>query len=359
MRTALALAARGLGRVAPNPAVGCVLVKRGRILARGWTQDGGRPHAEIEALNRAGAAARGACAYVTLEPCAHHGRTRPCAEELVSAGISRCVVALEDPDPRVSGAGLALLRKAGIEVVLGPGAEAAGEINAGYLLHRRAGRPLVTLKLAATLDGRIATKSGESRWITGDAARAYGQLLRARHDAVLIGSGTAIADNPRLSVRLAGLEAASPVKVILDGRLRLPLTHDFVIRAKKQPSWLLTRADAERTRRAAYQESGVEVITLDQDRDGGLSLRAALRKLGERGITRVLVEGGSHLAAGLLKLDLVERLVWIRAPRVIGGDGLPAVAGFGLEGLAETPFFSLYESHRLGEDLVECYHRLR
>ena len=191
MRAALALAGRGLGRVAPNPAVGCILVKDGRVVGRGWTQPGGRPHAETEALRRAGAAARGACAYVTLEPCAHHGQTPPCAEALIAAGIARCVVALEDPDPRVDGGGLARLRDAGIEVEVGPGASAAADLNAGYLSQRQAGRPLITLKLATTLDGRIATKRGASRWITGEAARARAHLLRVRHDAVLVGSGTA------------------------------------------------------------------------------------------------------------------------------------------------------------------------
>jgi diaminohydroxyphosphoribosylaminopyrimidine deaminase/5-amino-6-(5-phosphoribosylamino)uracil reductase len=242
MRAALALARRGLGRVAPNPAVGCVLVKDGRVVGRGWTQAGGRPHAETEALARAGEAARGATAYVTLEPCSHHGKTPPCAESLIAAGISRSVVALEDPDPRVSGSGLTLLREAGIAVDTGLLAEAAAEVNAGYLMRTRTGRPLVTLKLATTLDGRIATRAGESRWITGPLARARAHLLRAESDAVLVGSGTAVTDNPRLDVRLPGLEGRSPLRVLLDGRLRLPLTHDLT------PAWSFSRC--RRTPRA-------------------------------------------------------------------------------------------------------------
>ncbi|MHA1599955.1 MAG: bifunctional diaminohydroxyphosphoribosylaminopyrimidine deaminase/5-amino-6-(5-phosphoribosylamino)uracil reductase RibD [Alphaproteobacteria bacterium] len=355
MQAALALARRGLGLVAPNPAVGCVLVRDGRVVGRGWTQPGGRPHAETEALRRAGSAARGACAYVTLEPCSHHGKTPPCAEALVAAGISRCVVALEDPDPRVDGGGLAHLRTSGIDVVVGPGAAAAADINAGYLVQRRQGRPLVTLKLATTLDGRIATKSGASQWITGEAARARAHLLRACHDAVMVGSGTAVLDNPRLDVRLDGLAATSPVRVVLDGRLRLPLTHDLVRRARQQPTWLITRDQADRDRVEAYEGAGVEVMTVDTDADGRLSLQSALTALGQRGLTRVLVEGGGAVAAGLLRLGLVDRLAWFRSPRVIGGDGLPAIAGFGLVELAEAPAFVLTDLMNVGNDMLETY----
>ena len=355
MQAALSLARRGLGQVAPNPAVGCVLANDGRVVGRGWTQPGGRPHAETVALRQAGNAARGACAYVTLEPCAHHGETPPCAEALAAAGISRCVVALEDPDPRVDGGGLAYLRANGIDVVVGPGAANATDINAGYLLQRRQGRPLVTLKLATTLDGRIATKSGASKWITGEAARARAHMLRASHDAVLVGSGTAVLDNPRLDVRLEGLAAASPVRVVLDGRLRLPLTHDLVRRARQQPTWLITRAQSDRDRVAAYEGAGVEVMAVGTDTDDRLSLQAALAALGQRGLTRVLVEGGGAVAAGLLRLGLVDRLAWFRAPRIIGGDGLPAIAGFGLVELSEAPAFVLTDLMNVGNDVLETY----
>ena len=228
MAGALALARRGLGRVAPNPAVGCVLVKDGHIIGRGWTLNGGRPHAETEALRRAGSAAKGATAYVTLEPCAHHGKTGPCAEALVAAGIARAVVAIEDPDPRVSGKGIAILQRAGIAVTMGVGQAAAAAINEGFFRRVRDRRPLFTLKLATSLDGRIATHTGESRWITGEKARAQAHLLRAEHDAVLIGSDTALIDDPKLTCRLPGLERVSPLRIVLDGRLRLPLTHDLV-----------------------------------------------------------------------------------------------------------------------------------
>lgn len=363
MQAALTLARRALGSVAPNPAVGCVLVRDGRVLARGWTQPGGRPHAEREALDRAAIAdperrARGATAYVTLEPCAHHGKTPPCADALVEAGIARCVVALEDPDPRVAGTGLARLRAAGIAVELGLSAEPAAALNAGFLRRLSHGRPLVALKLATSLDGRIATLSGESRWITGQAARDRAHLLRAHYDAVLVGSGTAVADNPRLDVRLPGLAARSPVRVVLDGRLRLPLTHDLVARAGSQPTILVTRAANDRDRLAAYRGAGVEVATVPHDADGHLSLEAALAVLGQRGITRLLVEGGGNVAAGLIRAGLVDVLLWFRAPTVIGGDGTPALSGFGLEHLAEAPGFERHSVDALGADLVESYRRV-
>src|SRR5437763_13233042 len=224
MRAAFALARRALGRSWPNPAVGCVLVKDRRVVGRGWTQPGGRPHAETEALKRAGGRAAGATAYVSLEPCSHHGQTGPCAEALIGAGIVRAVVAMEDPDPRVAGRGLTLLGDSGIAVNLGVGEEEARDINAGFLLRLAKNRPLVTLKLAMTLDGRIATHTGESRWITGEPARARSHLMRAQNDAVMVGSGTVLADDPLLNVRLPGLERYSPLRIVLDGRLRLPLT---------------------------------------------------------------------------------------------------------------------------------------
>jgi diaminohydroxyphosphoribosylaminopyrimidine deaminase/5-amino-6-(5-phosphoribosylamino)uracil reductase len=363
MAAALALARRGLGRVAPNPAVGCVLVRGGRVLARGWTQPGGRPHAEAAALARAARAdpehgARGATAYVTLEPCSHHSRTPPCAEALIEAGIARCVVAHEDPNPKVAGRGIARLREAGVQVDIGLMAEAASEDNAGFLLRIESGRPLVALKLASSLDGQIATRSGESRWITGEAARARSHLLRARFDAVLVGSGTAVADNPRLDVRLAGLADRAPLRIVLDGRLRLPLTHDLVTRAGEQPTCLVTRAGNDTDRLGAYRSAGVEVLTVADDSDGRLSLGAALQALGERGVTRLLVEGGGHVAAGLMRAGLVDRLIWFRAARVIGGDGMPAVTGFGLEHLAEAPGFTRISVEAVGEDVVETYARL-
>jgi len=358
MVAALALARRGVGQVAPNPAVGCVLVKAGRVVGRGWTQPGGRPHAETEALGRAGTAAEGATAYVTLEPCAHHGKTPPCAEAMIAGRIARCVVALEDPDPRVAGKGLEMLRAAGIVVDLGLLEREAAALNAGYLLRQRSRRPQVTLKLAATLDGRIATAGGASRWITGPAARQWAHRLRAESDAVLVGGGTALADDPRLDVRLPGLAAHAPLRVVLNGRLRLPTTHDLVARASAQATCLVTRPGGDPARLSAYRTAGVELIEVVDDADGRLSLPATLEALAERGINELLVEGGGQVAAALLRADLVDRLVWFRAPKVIGGDGLPAVAELGLESLDLAPRFTRVAVDRAGDDLVETYRRL-
>jgi diaminohydroxyphosphoribosylaminopyrimidine deaminase/5-amino-6-(5-phosphoribosylamino)uracil reductase len=344
----------------PNPAVGCVVVREeadGAVVGRGWTQPGGRPHAETEALRRAGAAARGAIAYVSLEPCAHAGKTPPCAEALIAAGIARVVAAVEDPDPRVSGRGIAKLRAAGIRVDIGACAEAAADLNAGFFLRVREGRPLVSLKLATSLDGRIATRAGDSRWITGEAARRRAQLLRATHDAILIGSGTALADDPALTCRLPGLLDQSPVRVVLDGRLRLPDSAKLLATAREVPTWIMTATSSAGARRAALERAGAEVIAVPAGPDGRLSLREALRALGERGITRLLAEGGSAVAAGLLRDDLVDRVYWFRSTSIIGGDGLAAAAALGAERLADAKQFSRTDTEAIGADVLETLQR--
>jgi diaminohydroxyphosphoribosylaminopyrimidine deaminase/5-amino-6-(5-phosphoribosylamino)uracil reductase len=357
MRAAITLALRGLGRSWPNPAVGCVLVKEGRVVGRGWTQPGGRPHAETEALARAGERAAGATAYVSLEPCSHHGKTGPCAEALIAAGIARAVVALEDPDPRVAGRGLALLRAKGIGLTLGVGESEAREVNAGFFMRLAKHRPLVTLKLAMTLDGRIATHSGESRWITGEAARARAHLMRVEHDGVMVGSGTVLADDPLLNVRLPGLEQYSPLRIVLDGRMRLPLTSSLVVGARQTPTWLVTLPGGEKHRRQAYVDCGLEVIDVHANPEGAIDLSLVMNRLAERGLTRLLVEGGARLAAALLRDGLVDRLAIFRAPSLIGGDGLPAASGFGLEHLADMPGFLPMDSVELGQDRLETYRR--
>lgn len=352
MRAALALARRGLGAAWPNPAVGCVIADAGRVVGRGWTQPGGRPHAETEALRRAGAGARGAAAYVSLEPCSHWGRTPPCADALILAGVRRVVVAIEDPDPRVAGSGIARLRAAGIAVETGLCAEEAAEINAGFLTRQRLGRPLVTLKLATSLDGRIATRTGASQWITGLPARERGQALRADHDAIMVGTGTVLADDPQLTCRLPGLGQRSPVRVVLDRRLRIPLRARLIAGARQTPTWVLTLASADPARREAFLAAGASLIDADPDPAGRIDLAAALAALGRRGITRLLVEGGAHLAAALLRAGLVDRLAWFHAPLLIGADGTPAIAALGLDTLAGAPGFVPVSIEAVGDDML-------
>lgn len=353
-RAALGLARRAMGTTAPNPPVGCVLVNGGRVVGRGHTQPGGRPHAEAVALARAGTAARGATAYVTLEPCAHHGQTPPCAEALIAAGIARVVVGPEDPDSRVAGRGLAVLQAADVVVEVAPPdlIAAAAAIMAGFLTRVRLGRPAVTVKLAASLDGRLATQRGESHWITGPVARREGHLLRAEHDAVMVGARTAAADDPKLDVRVRGLDDRTPASVVVDGHLRLPLTSALVMAAAKRPVVILTRADADPRRRTAYEDCGVRVLPLPPDAHGMVDLGAGLRALAELGVDSVLVEGGGRLIATLIAEGLVDRIEWFEAGVLIGGDGVPAVAGLSVRSMDEAPRLKLLRRAAVGNDAV-------
>jgi diaminohydroxyphosphoribosylaminopyrimidine deaminase/5-amino-6-(5-phosphoribosylamino)uracil reductase len=358
MAAACALARRGLGRVWPNPAVGCVILDAsGRVVGRGWTRPGGRPHAETEALNMAGAQAKGGTAYVTLEPCSHHGETPPCADALINAGIRRVVSSMSDPDPRVHGTGFKRLREAGIEVVEGVGLKEAEAINEGFFRKIRTGRPLVVLKAATTLDGRIATGSGESQWITGEVARARSHLLRSQFDAIMVGIGTAAADNPTLTCRLPGLTNRSPVRIVVDGRRRLSLTSNLVVSARRQPTWLVSLAGGHDARYEAFVSAGVEIIEASPDKSGQPDLATVMKKLAERGLSRILVEGGSRLSAALLRDDLVDRIYWFRAPGIIGGDGLPVAAPFGVSKLDAMARFVRDDASSLGIDLLETYSR--
>jgi diaminohydroxyphosphoribosylaminopyrimidine deaminase/5-amino-6-(5-phosphoribosylamino)uracil reductase len=355
MALALSLGRRGLGHVWPNPAVGCVIVNDGRIVGRGWTQEGGRPHAEVVALAQAGAQARGATAHVTLEPCAHHGKSPPCADALVAAGVKRVVVALTDPDPRVNGTGIARLRAAGVEVVEGVLADAARADQAGFLSRVTTGRPMVTLKLATSFDGRIATASGESRWITGPAARHEVHALRMRHDAVMIGAGTARADDPVLNVRGMG-HVHQPVRVVLARNLDLPRHGRLAASAREMPLWLLHGEDADAAAIAAWRDLGAELFPVPVVA-GQLDLAAALAALGGRGLTRVMCEGGGGLAASLLKTGVVDRLVGFTAGLAMGAEGRPAIAALGLGELAEAPRFRLAETRAIGGDVMHVWQR--
>lgn len=359
MKIALTLAQRGLGRVWPNPAVGCVIVKDDTVVGRGWTQPGGRPHAETEALARAGEAAKDATAYVTLEPCSHFGKTPPCADALISAGIKRVVVALEDPDPRVSGNGIKKLKDAGLDVTINVCRDEALKINEGFFLKVLKKRPLFTMKVATTLDGKIAVHTGESQWITEATTRMQGHLLRANHDAIMVGIGTATDDNPQLTCRLPGLTDYSPVRIIVDRRMRLPLTNHLVTHAAQIPTWMFTLGDQDDIRAQAYREAGIELITPPDthNHQGGITLTWVAEELALRGLTRVLVEGGSHLAAAMFRRNLVDRLCWMHAPRVMGHDGIPAVQAFGIDHLEDTPFFDRQSQFSSGEDQVEFFRR--
>lgn len=355
MALALALGARGLGQVWPNPAVGCVIVKDGAVLGRGWTQPGGRPHAETGALAQAGAAARGATAYVSLEPCAHHGQTPPCAAALVTAGVARVVTALTDPDPRVAGRGHAMLRAAGIAVTEGVMADEARRAQAGFLTRVTRGRPLLTLKLATSLDGRIATAAGESHWITGPEARRAVHALRMRQDAVMVGGGTARADDPRLTVRDMGA-ARQPVRVIAARDLDLPEAGALAASVAEAPLWLLHGAGAPAARRAAWQGRGARLLDV-AEAGGTLDPAAMLAALGAAGLTRVLCEGGGQLAAALLAAGLVDEIVTFGAGLMLGAEGRAAVGPLGLARLAEASRFVLDGVAPVGGDVMARWRR--
>jgi diaminohydroxyphosphoribosylaminopyrimidine deaminase/5-amino-6-(5-phosphoribosylamino)uracil reductase len=357
MRVALSLARRGLGSTWPNPSVGCVIGREGRVLGRGFTQPGGRPHAEQVALAEARArwgedALRGATAWVTLEPCAHHGRTPPCAGALAGAGVARVVSTFEDPDPRVRGRGFAALRAAGVRVDAGVMADAARAVNAGFLSRIERGRPHVTLKLAATLDGRIATAAGESRWITGPLSRARVHLMRAEADAVLIGAGTARDDDPALDVRLPGLEGRAPLRVVADASLSLSLLSRLARTARERPLWLLCRRGADPARAAAMARAGAELIETDTTPAGEIDMADALARLGARGLTRVLCEGGGRVAASLLRAGLADEIAWFSAGLALGADGTPAVGRLAAPRLADAPRLRLIDAETLGEDVL-------
>ena len=351
MALALALGRRGLGRVWPNPAVGCVIVDSdGHVAGRGWTQDGGRPHAETQALSEAGEMARGGTAFVSLEPCAHTGQTSPCAGALIAAGVTRVVSALEDPDPRVAGKGHAMLQAAGVAVRTNVRAAEARADHQGFFSRVVRGRPEVTLKLATTLDGKIALANGESRWITGEAARAHVHLERSKHDAVMIGIGSAQADDPELTCRLPGVAASRLVRIVVDSRARLSVASKLAATAKNQPTWVLTAAGVEAS---DLGKKGVRMLPVAASADG-VDIAAALQLLGSEGLTRVFIEGGARLASSLLKSRLVDRLLWYRAAKVMG-EGISAVAALGVSALNDLPRLKCEGTIRLGEDVLETY----
>jgi diaminohydroxyphosphoribosylaminopyrimidine deaminase / 5-amino-6-(5-phosphoribosylamino)uracil reductase len=360
MQLALTLGRRGLGRTFPNPAVGAVVVKDGVIVGRGWTQAGGRPHAEPVALARAGEAARGATLYVTLEPCSHVGKSPPCTDAVIAGGIKRVVSAIEDPNPEVAGQGHARLRAAGIVVDIGAGAAEAAHDHAGHFRRIRDRRPHVVLKLALSPDDKIASFGHKPVAISGERANARMHLLRAQCDAILVGVGTVLADDPSLTCRLPGMEARSPVRVVLDSALRIPATSRLVQSARAPPLWVVTSDLAEDPAAAMLGGAGAQVIRLAaaSTPQSGLDLPAVLHALAERGITRLLVEGGARVASSFVAAGLVDEFWLLRGKGAIGPDGVAALDGLPLASITQSPAFRVRGSESLGSDTLAIYERI-
>ena len=355
MMLALSLGRRGHGNTAPNPSVGCVIVNQGRIVGRGWTQTTGRPHAETMALAQAGSAAQGADVYVTLEPCAHYGQTPPCAKGLIAARVKRIVVAVQDPEPRVNGAGLEMLRAAGITVETGLCADIAAMDLVGFMLMIKQKRPFVTLKLASSFDGRIATGSGESQWITGTQARHAVHAMRARHDAVMIGGGTARHDDPSLTVRDIGI-SYQPIRIVASRGLDIPLKGKLARTAAETPLVLCHGADADPALQGSWRNLGANLLQCNII-GTQLDPRDILHKLALQGITRVFCEGGGALAASMIQADLVDRLVGFTAGLTIGAEGLPNLGLLGLKKLTKAPRFNLQSVSSIGNDICHEWTR--
>ncbi len=355
MRLALSLGRRRQGQTWPNPAVGCVIVKDGRIVGRGSTHPGGRPHAEPQALAQAGAACKGATAYVSLEPCAHHGRTPPCTVALVAAGIARVVAPLADEDPRVAGQGFARLREAGVDVTTGVLADEAALDHAGFFSRMSQSKPWITLKLASSFDGRIATASGMSQWITGPQARHAVHGMRACHDAVMVGAGTARADDPMLTVRGHGVDR-QPVRVVVSRKLDLPQDGKLARSAGDGPVWLCHGPDADADRVAAWSALGATLLPCDLA-GRSLDMRSVMASLAHEGLTRIFCEGGGALAASLLGADMVDEMVGFTAGLTIGAEGLPSLGAMGVSDLGEAPRFDLHSVSRVGPDVMHRWLR--
>ncbi len=359
MALALSLGRRGLGQTWPNPAVGCVIVNQGRVAGRGWTQPGGRPHGETQALQQAGEKARGATAYVSLEPCAHQGQTPACANALVKAGIRRVVSAMPDPDPRVAGKGHAILRAAGVALTTGCLGDQAAFDHAGFVLRTTQNRPFVTLKLATSFDGRIATATGESQWITSAAARRQAHYLRATHDAVMVGSGTARADDPRLSVRGFGNTIRQPVRIICDTGLATSVTGALGRSAHDSPVWICHAPNAPKSALGRWEKAGAVLVQSAIAPNGHLAIDPLLATLGNRGLTRIFCEGGGTLAAALLAADRVDQLVGFTAGLALGADAIAAIARLPTTPLAAANRFALHECDTVGGDVLHIWRRVR
>ncbi len=348
MQMALRLARRGLGRTRPNPPVGAVVVRDGHVAGKGYHKRAGTPHAEVLALGEAGRKARGATLFVTLEPCSHHGRTPPCVDAIVRAGIRRVLVGSVDPNPAVNGSGIRALERAGIEVSTGVLKERCDELIEFYRKYITTGTPFVTVKLATSMDGRIATKGGDSRWITSTASRRYVHRLRDIYDCVMVGAGTLRRDDPELTVRL--VRGRNPVRAVVAEGLNFRASLKFFADDGTE-RLIFTTKEGEADRQKRFEELGVEVVPTMRA-SNGVSLRAAIKELGKRGITSVIIEGGSRLAASVLKEGLADRIMFFLAPLVIGGDGIPALRGLGVERLGDAITLEKVRVRRFGEDMM-------
>ncbi|MGA2568663.1 MAG: bifunctional diaminohydroxyphosphoribosylaminopyrimidine deaminase/5-amino-6-(5-phosphoribosylamino)uracil reductase RibD [Pseudolabrys sp.] len=354
MALAFTLGRRGLGNTWPNPAVGAVIVKDGAIVGRGWTQPGGRPHAEVEALRHAKKAAQGATMYVTLEPCSHQGQTPPCADAIIKAGIARVVSALEDPNPEVAGQGHARLREKGVIVDVGLGADEARRVHSGHIMRVTHRRPHVTLKLAVSADSKAGLAGRKPAAITAEAARVRVFQMRATSDAIMVGIGTLLSDNPQLTCRLPGMFERSPVRVVLDANLILPLATSVVATVRETPTWVFTSSKPSAIAEEILQHKGCKVFRVGEA-DGRLDLEDVLKVLAEQGITRLMVEGGPKVAGGFAAAGLVDELALLRGGKTIGAGGIEPIEGMPLDGF--TGQLHARGSEKLGPDRLEIYRR--
>jgi diaminohydroxyphosphoribosylaminopyrimidine deaminase/5-amino-6-(5-phosphoribosylamino)uracil reductase len=352
MAAALSYGRQNLGQTFPNPSVGALVVSGGaepRIIARGVTAKGGRPHAEAEALAKAGTAAKDATIYVTLEPCVPHGRGEPCTDIIRRSGISRAVIALADPNPATSGRGIARLKEAGVAVTVGPGAAEAARAHAGHIRRMKDGRPQAILKIAVSADGKTGLKDRKPAEISCEISRAEAHMLRATSDAVMVASGTVLADDPMLNCRLPGMADRSPIRVALDGNLRIPLDTKLVKTAREIPVWIITRPDAPLEKQRELEEAGVEVMRVSTS-GARIDLSEALHLLATRNITRLLVEGGPIISAELLRENLIDEGMIVQSPKKLGADAIPALEGMQLSVLLDNPRFEVIERRVLGSD---------
>ena len=353
MALAISLGRRNLGQTSPNPSVGCVLVKNDVIVGRGYTAPGGRPHAETQALKQAGSVANGSTAYITLEPCSHEGKTPPCAQALVEAGVKRAVIATIDPDKRVNGKGISILEAAGIEVKVGVLAEQASLDHAGFFSSQSDCRPWITLKLATSIDGKIATSKGDSKWITGSSARHFVHNMRRKHDAIMVGSGTVISDDPNLNVRDLGT-CIQPYRIVVSSNLEIPVKSNLTKTIYEQPVWIFHSNEASDERKSKWLDLGAQLFECQVD-DFGISMKDIMQKISDKGITRLLCEGGGKLAASLMRSELVDEIVTFHGGLAIGADGFSSIGDLGIYSLGEAKRWRLNQTLSFGADVLNIW----